>query len=209
MSRRGSRSRSLRRRPAFRNPKVKITAVCEGKLTEPQYIHAMARHCGALVAIELVVEKGAGVPLSVVDRAIEIWRSRSKDSFERNDQVWVVFDRDEHPKFIEAIAKAESVGISVAYSNPCFELWLVLHYQDHDRPVGRDDIQKTLRTLMPGYDPNRSKQALFHEICDASERAEARAELMERRRDEERNAKGNPSTSVFKLTREIRKHSNN
>ena len=48
---------------------------------------------------------------------------RSKDSFEENDQVWAVFDRDEHPRFDEAIALCDGHGVLVGRSNPCFELW--------------------------------------------------------------------------------------
>jgi|ERR1700734_1058671 hypothetical protein len=108
----------LRRRTAFRLPKIKITAVCEGKLTEPEYLTKLARHCGALVAIDLVVEKAAGVPMSVVDRAIHLLRQKltqKADSFSERDQIWAVFDRDEHPRVVEAINKAESAGIYVGY----------------------------------------------------------------------------------------------
>ena len=34
---------------------------------------------------------------------------------------------------------ARDNGISVAISNPCFELWLVLHYTDHERWIDNDD----------------------------------------------------------------------
>jgi len=129
-----------------------------------------------------------------------------EDDFGRNDQVWAVFDRDEHPEVARAINEATAAGISVGYSNPCFELWLVLHYRDHDAPVRRDQIQRVLRSLMPGYNPRGSKEITFAEICDAVEAAETRAEAMDVRRVRERNLRGNPSSTVYKLTREIRKH---
>jgi hypothetical protein len=166
----------------------------------------MARYYRAL--IDLVFERGAGVPLSVVKKAVALAHRpiATDESFYVNDQVWAVFDRNDHPNFAQAVNKAEAAGISVAYSNPCFELWVVLHYQDHDRPVRRDEIQKVLRELMRGYDPDRSKHLAFDDICGAVERAEKRAETLERRRAEERNPRGNPSTSVFRLSQEIRKY---
>jgi len=208
MSRRKNRSPPrLERRSASRSPKILISIICEGKVTEPEYFLSMARHCGALIEVNLIVERGAGVPTSVVNKAIELKSfHQGSDSFEERDQIWAVFDRDEHPNISQAIARAEAAGVSVAYSNPCFELWLVLHYQDHDAPVGRREIQRTLRRLMPGYDPNQSKKAMFDQIRDLIASAEQRAERMEGRRETERNRRGNPSTTVYKLTSEIRKH---
>lgn len=37
---------------------------------------------------------------------------------------WIVFDRDQVQEFDEIIAEAESKGIQVGWSNPCFEIWL-------------------------------------------------------------------------------------
>lgn len=208
MARRRPQPPQLRRKIGRRPPKIRITIVCEGRLTEPSYFSDLARHCGALVAIDLVLERGAGVPLSVVDKAIELLAPKggAGDSFEERDQVWAVFDRDVHPRFMEAVNKAEAAGISVAYSNPCFELWLVLHYRDNDGPATRHGIQKVLRSLMTGYDPKNAKVAVFSQISHCVREAEARAENLERRRHAERDPKGNPSTTVFKLTREIQKH---
>jgi hypothetical protein len=129
-----------------------------------------------------------------------------RDSFQEKDQIWAVFDRDTHPKVAETIKRADAAGILVAYSNPCFELWLVLHYRNHDAPESHRNMQKILRGLMPGYNPNGSKKVAFDQICNSVELAESRAEALEKRRRTERNSAGNPSTTVYKLTREIRKH---
>jgi hypothetical protein len=200
---------SLKRRVAFRSPKIKINVVCEGKLTEPEYLRKLARHCGALITIELVVEEAAGVPMSVVDKAIQILRQRRRekiDSLSKHDQIWAVFDKDQHPRVDEAINKAETAGIMVGYSNPCFELWLVLHYQDWNRPVHRHEIQAELGKLMPTYNPKKSKTVDFDAIKDAVQEAEARAEKLEHNRLTEGNSRGNPSTTFFKLTLKIRTH---
>jgi hypothetical protein len=194
---------SLKRRAASRAPKVKITIVCEGRLTEPEYFEKLARHCGALIAIE----KAAGVPMSVVDKAIGLLpkkRGKRVDSFSERDQFWAVFDKDAHPRVDEAINKAEAAGIGIGYSNPCFELWLVLHYKDCNRPVHRHEIQAELCKLMPDYDPKRSKSVAFDSIKDAVELAESRGRTLEHNRVAEGNSRGNPSTTVFKLTSQIR-----
>jgi hypothetical protein len=195
----------LRRRGPQRNPKAEIVVVCEGKVTEPQYLVELARHYRSLISMDLIIEKGAGVPLSILKRAREMLHRRDGD-FGKNDQVWAVFDRDDHPEVTRAINEAVASGISVGFSNPCFELWLVLHYRDHDAPVSRRQIQRVLRSLMPKYNPRGSKEISFAQICDAVEIAEARAEAMDIRRAKERDARGNPCSTIYKLTREIRKH---
>lgn len=195
----------LDRRGPIRNPKTKITIVCEGKVTEPQYFVELARHYSSLLAVNLIIERGAGVPLSILKKARELIGSPA-DDFGLSDQVWAVFDRDEHPQVDRAIDEAHAAGIFVAFSNPCFELWLVLHYRDYDAPVRRDQIQRLLRSLMPGYNPRSSKRISFPDICDAVEVAERRAEAMDLRRTRERNVRGNPCSTAYKLTREIRKH---
>lgn len=49
---------------------------------------------------------------------------------ERKPQLWALFDRDQHTGIPEAFEEAEKAGISVAYSNPSFDLWLLLHLSD-------------------------------------------------------------------------------
>ncbi len=57
-------------------------------------------------------------------------------------EYWCVFDAEAptpHARLHEAVQMARDNGIKVAISNPCFELWLVLHYADHERWINNDD----------------------------------------------------------------------
>ena len=66
---------------------------------------------------------------------------RRKGSFERQDQVWAVFDRDEPPESEQAVQLCEPSGLRVARSNPWFELWLILHDREYNRPNRRQSVQ--------------------------------------------------------------------
>jgi hypothetical protein len=46
-----------------------------------------------------------------------------------------VFDRDQHPNVDALIRQAEDAGVSVAFSHPCFELWLLVHFRQYGAPA--------------------------------------------------------------------------
>jgi hypothetical protein len=121
----------LRRRKPFREPKPRILIVCEGTRTEPEYFTDLRNRERSLV--ELVIEAG-GTPKTLVERAValkkESKRQAKKDPNLGYEHVWCVFDVDEHPYVAEAQQQARDNKIDVAISNPCFELWALLHFQD-------------------------------------------------------------------------------
>ena len=161
--------------------------------------------------IDVEVVPAAGVPYTIAQKAAERARSsgltprrRRRNSFEEEDQVWAVFDRDNHPRFDEAIALCETNGVRIGRSNPCFELWLILHERDQHRHEERQTMQSILGDLRPEYDRERGKTPDCEELIRRVEDAERRAEELLRRRQEAGNPYGNPSTTVGWLTREIR-----
>ncbi len=113
---------------------------------------------------------------------------------DERDRVWAVFDRDTHPDFDEAIALCDAHRVEVARSNPCFELWLVLHHADYDRPAGSRNLKAEFVAL------NMTCDDLVGSVEDAEQRAAKQLE----RRSEEGAPYGNPSTTVGALTRALR-----
>ena len=156
---------------------------------------------------------GVGVPYTIAEKAVARAKSlgldrrsrRRKESFEEHDQVWAVFDRDNHPRFDEAVMLCESHGVRVARSNPCFELWLILHEQDYNRPDNRKKVQSALRKLCPEYDPHGAKTPDCGELVTRVQEAERRGETLLESRERDGCPCGNPSTTVGRLTCEIRK----
>lgn len=151
---------------------------------------------------------GVGVPKAIAKFAIEYAKSRRRNkkgaSFAENDSVWAVFDRDEHPHFDEVVDLCRRHEIGVARSDPCFELWLVLHEQDYDKPCDRREIQRKLEGLRPEYDRNSAKMPDCADLVNRIEEAEQRAERQLSRRWEEGCPCGNPSTTVFQLIHAFR-----
>ena len=209
MPRRGKAARrapDLRRRGPRREPKRRFVLFCEGRNTEPAYFDAIKHACSStLIAVEIV--PAVGVPMTIAERATEeagAHKRRRKDSFEEGDRVWAVFDRDEHPRFDEAVALCKGHGVGVARSDPCFELWLILHERDYDRSCSRHEAQRDLKRLRWEYDKDGAKTPDCEDLVKRVEKAEGRAEAQLLRREQEGAPCGNPSTTVGRLTREIR-----
>ena len=205
------RTPPIGRRRWHKEPKRRFTLFCEGKNTEPAYFSALKRTLtGAL--IDVVTRPGVGVPMTIAEKAVERAKSegltrssrRKKNSFEEKDEVWAVFDRDEHPNFNEAVSKCLDNNVRVALSNPCFELWLILHVRDYDQPNHHHVVQKDLKNLRPEYDNQKRKIPDCDELVTRVESAETREIVLIKRREEEGDPFGNPSTTVGKLTRAIR-----
>ena len=207
-ARNARRAPNLKRRDPNREPKRRFVLFCEGARTEPDYFKAIKRaRSGTLIAVEIV--PAAGVPMTIAERAAEEaqthrHRRGRRDSFEEGDQIWAVFDRDAHPRFEEAVRLCEQHGVEVARSDPCFELWLILHERDYDQPCDRREAQRELGRLRPEYDRSRGKMPDCADMVRRVEQAESRAEAQLRCREAEGAPCGNPSTTVFRLTRAIR-----
>jgi hypothetical protein len=197
---------TLKRRLASREPKRQFIIFSEGRNTEPAYFHALAiAYRDTLIHLE--IQRGVGVPYTIAERAAERARQvrRShRNSYEEHDEIWAVFDRDTHPRIDDAVALCVRNRVGVARSNPCFELWLILHEADYDKPDDSRFAQALLCRLRPEYDPSSTKLPNCSELIARIEVAENRAEAQLARREAEGEPYGRPSTTVFCLTRAIR-----
>ena len=198
----------LARQKRPRALKTRFVLFCEGANTEPEYFKALVRLL-KLRMVDVETVPAAGDPLGIAKMAAK-WKSNKHqrvgniDTYEKGDQVWAVFDRDQHERFEEAVSLCERQGISVARSNPCFEIWLILHHEDCHGPRSSVEAQQRLAQLCPEYDRNGSKRVdatkLILQIVAAEDRAHAHLE----QRKQEGAAYGPASTTVHLLTQALR-----
>lgn len=207
--------------PAFRNRrrldprtlaqidvKRRILVVCEGVVTEPRYFNGLVR--SQRNPRVKVVALGLGFdPKSVVEEA----HSRAVGGARRSadpddapfDEAWAVFDRDQHTTFDSALTLAQKLGVRVATSAPCFELWLYLHF--FDPPGGTDDC-KTLGAklsrseALPGYDKSPDFTKLAPLVPAAMRRARR---MRDQRLRDGGPARSSPHTDVDLLVDELMK----
>ena len=196
--------RRIDRRASARGLASRIVVVTEGAVTEPGYLRTFYRLHGDRSSVRLVLIRGAADPRAVVERAIEESKKLKRDPLGSRDTVWAMFDRDEHSRFDEAKNMARGNGIRLAVSDPCFELWGILHYQECNAPLDRHDCQKKLDELCPGYRNKKGKVFDDPEVIESKyQDAVGRAENALTRRREEGDPEGNPSTTVHHLTEHI------
>ncbi|WP_218577203.1 RloB family protein [Phytohabitans rumicis] len=156
---------------------------CEGRRSEPEYLEALKREPAVrdVAAVDLRIERHAGesAPLALVRMAVA-----AKDRADREegevDEVWCVFDVEwptNHSGLVEALELARKHGIEVAVSNPCFELWLVLHFRDH-RAWLDNDAARRLRRSCDGQGDKGVDGATYMASRDVATRRAAALERM-------------------------------
>jgi len=141
-----SRQRQLGRRGPSRTPRARFLIYCEGEVTEPGYFHYIKQALrDSMLTIE--VSKERGDPLKLVEAAAAHLQQaeqnvrRHKDENLRWDQVWCVLDVDQHQRMDDARAVAEKSGVRLAVSDPCFELWPLLHFVNHSAWISTANVQ--------------------------------------------------------------------
>lgn len=208
---RNARAEKLKRKTGNRAPRRIFTLFCEGARTEPDYFKALGRTLEHN-KVQIKLMPGVGVPYTIAETAAK-WvanaglikrRNMPQDPYVKGDQVWAVFDRDEHPRFEEAVQLCEQNNIRVARSNPCFEIWLILHHEDCHAPLTRQQAQRRLGQLCPEYDRSGTKRVDAAKLIPHIVAAEGRAHAHLAQRAKEGAAFGPASTTVYLLTQALR-----
>ena len=100
----------------------------------------------------------------------------------------------------EALQLAVSRVISLAVSNPCFELWALLHFQDQQGHIDRDKLRAALKGYLPQYD----KELDFAKVHPGYQEAVKRAAHLDDLATQNGDVGRNPTTGVYRLTETIR-----
>lgn len=114
-----------RKKPSLK-PQTRVLVICEDTKSSLQYLKDAAHHFRAYAEVD-IVHCGKNDPLNIVKEAMERQRLF--------DHVYCAIDRDRHEGFDEALAVANGhKKISIIASYPCYEFWLLLHFQKTRKP---------------------------------------------------------------------------
>jgi hypothetical protein len=195
---------NLGRKSKNRQPYEIILVKCEGK-TEYYYLHGLREELKLhRENIQITVCKRGTDPMNIVDEALEEYNNGKE-----YDNVYCLFDK-EQSTYQAALNKIEAhknknVPIYAITSIPCFDYWLLLHFEATLKPhkqKGRkssgDQIKSELRKYIKDYregDKDIFKKIQLNE--GAWKKALKRAKQLDKQ--QEKNDTDDPSTKIYKL----------
>ena len=183
-----------------------VLVFTEGRKTEPSYLvgwwRALRDH------LDLKISPDHGTPATLVRHAAaakaRAARDAKKGRGDQYDAIWCVFDVDEHPDIDAAIRDAERMSVGIAVSNPCIELWFLLHWRDQTAYLDRHAARAAV-VPMVGATKSLNAQAVQSLITrhdDAPDRARALDHMHEGNGSSPRS---NPSSGAWVLIDDLRR----
>ncbi len=147
---------------------ARILIVTEDSKATPLYLEEICSE-HRLNSANVQVQPGllGTAPIQVVEYAKQLFEKGNLHKGIRPksfDQVYAVFDRDDHDSYFDALNLAQSldgelhnddrqaVSFKAIASIPSFELWLLLHYEDIQAPIHRDEVMARLKQHILSYE---------------------------------------------------------
>ena len=209
IEKRGSRRRKV---------KPVTLIVTEGSQTEPRnfdYFRTRQKN----IEIQIIGNKQKGSRtdyLSLVKKAIE-YKNKNQISTSYGDQIWIVADGDvnynnpdpirlKNTQLMNARNLAAKNDINIALSNPCFELWYLMHFK-YSTSYLKDynAVASLLKNYISDYDKKFDiAEILSPHLTNAIHNA---AKLEDYHRDNGKlqpfGSDDNPFTDVYKLIKTL------
>ena len=193
-----------------RKPKeigAKVIIVCEGE-TEEIYFEAI-RKAKKLSTIKIEVVNPAHTdPENIVRIAVERRNELKKEKrWLPEDEIWAVYDGDEHKianinNWNNAINLANREIIKLGISNPSFELWYLLHHQEQNAEIHRDETVRRLKIHLPHY--HKTTDLYQKDFEPHKDSATARAVILaDRIKRDGLEQFNNPSTEIYLLVKRL------
>lgn len=168
----------------IRNPRQIILVICEGE-SEAAYVDLLRKHYRLPITIKSKI-LGNKINKRLVKQIL------SQESLTGNEDSRVIYMYDSDVESI--IEKLKQLDGTLIISNPCIELWYLLHHQDHSRFSSSKEIVKRLEnslSLWNGYTKGKLTDGQKEFLLNNSEGAVNRAKSL--------NSFINPSTNMYKF----------
>jgi RloB-like protein len=137
--------RQYRRLTGNRTRNVTVLIVTEGRRTEVNYINGLkASFPNRGIGINTMAFRDETDPMNLVRKAQKLAL--------KYDLTYVVFDKDDHASFTNALRDSMREGsrCTAIPSVPCFELWLLFHFQEVASSLDRATITKKINEVIDG-----------------------------------------------------------
>ncbi|GHT65226.1 abortive infection protein [Bacteroidia bacterium] len=177
--RKGRQSKGKEIRPTF-------FVFCEGE-TEEAYIAFLRSNYR--IPIEIVVKKaGSGINKRFIDSYKKDYTTHPKD------KTFLIYDFDV-PEIVEKLQKISKIELLL--SNPCFELWYLLHFKNQTAELTSENCVSELTNHFGNYKKGVLNEKLKDKLLNNKNIVVSRAKnLVEFK---------NPSTNVYVFVEELDK----
>jgi RloB-like protein len=177
--------------------------LCEGAKTEPNYFNSIKYDrdlSRKLLATQIeVYDCKFNTSFELVKKAKELMDTGKKQK-NPYEEVWVVVDRDGYTKHPASSKMANDLGIKIAFSSPCFEFWILLHYEystaAHDNC---DAVISKLKQHIPSYEKAKGVYAHLKDKTEIAIRNETKMLAHYKQIDDDRLWNRNPYSDTGEL----------
>lgn len=131
----------MKRKSLNKPLRKRVLVLCEGE-SEKIYLNGLKSdyfNRSNLSGVKIEILTPNNNPMGLVNEAGK--RIKKERGTYPYDSVWIVFDKDSHPDIPRAfdIARTHNPPINIAFSNICFEYWVLLHFEQTNRPYRNSD----------------------------------------------------------------------
>lgn len=197
------RRRNFSRSTGNRRYRAIFFVAFEGRKTEKAYFDRLNQHVTD-VYVKLIRSDKKSAPQYVLNRMRQRLRL---EKLADGDQAWLVLDRDHWSDGqLEELDfwAAESTRFGLAVSNPKFEYWVLLHFDDGAGIESDRAFEARLKKHLPAYEKSHDFSMIgLAQISDAVQRAKKRDTLPGTKWPNERW-----QTRVYRLVESILEESN-
>lgn len=176
-----------------------LVIVCEGQKTERIYFNRYKeRNSGLCIKTP---NSRVTDPINLVNIASSQIQKYGLD-LDNGDTVWCVFDADNNTNdnIEKAKALAKNKNVKLCLSNPCFELWYLLHFCYFSTYIATNDLQSKLKAHIANYDKTKDYFDILLSKRDAAiSHSKALKQIHYAKGIDLLSSHSNPSTQVFQL----------
>lgn len=156
----------FRRKDADRSFIRQVHIYTEGSVTEPEYLQIIreiikSNRYSRSFRINVKSSKSKSSPKNIRKSIREDIKYFGDKKF---NEVWVLIDKDNwSPKAIAELESDRQITIktskfNVLISDPKFEFWLVLHFEDGFGIMTSSEVDKKIQKYIPGYNKHCNKR---------------------------------------------------
>ena len=168
------KTREFKRPLGERRYKKLFVISAEGSKTERQYF-GIFNQPGSIVQVKCLKRSPTkSSPIQVLRGMRNCLR---KESLRKTDEAWIVVDKDawtegQFKELLEWAKGKENRGLAI--SNPNFEYWLLLHFEDGRGITNSRECMVRLKRHLPKYEKEIDSKRITSGISQAISRAKQR-----------------------------------